>query len=361
MLVIAMCLGGTTVQAQTSTIVPTVSDLAQGWVFGYRDNTPVLMHHVGRTWTPIKVPQPPTLLSDVNNSDGLSNVAMIFSSRTTGFLAWKLPNRNMIRVLSTTNAGSSWNVHSFTVPKSVWDVSQVDLLNGRDAWIQLQGQGVTGSLPSWLYKTTNGGKSWSQNGNTGKLMRNADGATMYFASPTTGWWAFPNVLNTGVYLYQTRNGGNTWAKISLPDPLTKSISTSVLSLSGRGNIVTFLDDLEVTGLKTIPVLYTSDNGGATWKYHILARFSGTYISSFEGRYGWIVADGKLYYTKNQGASWTQVVSSQFANLARMNHVTGISMTSPKDGQLILSEKGMPNHTEIYTTFNAGRSWEPAIR
>jgi photosystem II stability/assembly factor-like uncharacterized protein len=116
------------------------------------------------------------------------------------------------RIYYTSNGGATWQLSYFprdcTDPewvKGEWNEPVTFFLN--DSKI-----GWASSLDGFLFKTTDGGKSWcSVEGPlepTGVPLGEADFGALYFDATTHGW-----LLGTDERLYETDDGGSSWSAL----------------------------------------------------------------------------------------------------------------------------------------------------
>ncbi|MDP4199016.1 MAG: T9SS type A sorting domain-containing protein [Bacteroidota bacterium] len=149
-----------------------------------------------------------------------------------------------------------------------------------------------------LYKSTNGGMTWSSA--IGQLPENT--ADLFFTSPFHGYAACnTNAWNgsQGGGIFETTNGGVSWQRIT---PSFMTYTSGVYSVH---------DTLYASN----PVLYFSSNGGSTWLQSIgtkvgpPAGFQGSVTGNFDevvispdGGHG---DDSGAIYTTNGGQTWAR--------------------------------------------------------
>lgn len=100
----------------------------------------------GRTWRAIREPFP--------TSYATSTVALGVRSRVAD-------RRSVLDVATTRDAGSSWRYRRSPCPNSVSQTGLVDLVTERLGWLVCLGQPGMGNQGKALYRTVDGGRTWS--------------------------------------------------------------------------------------------------------------------------------------------------------------------------------------------------------
>jgi photosystem II stability/assembly factor-like uncharacterized protein len=191
--------------------------------------------------------------------------AMRFATASRGWVAVVEPN-GAVEVLVTDNGGTTWR--SRLITPSGGPIF-LDATTSQTAWLLTRdGSSCSSSTCDGyeLFRTVDGGTSWSSLGNPKRFAQGCSTGFLVgplFASSKRGWLA----LNMGAGgaqgtggLLKTDDGGSTWTCASKP-PNTDLVSPAdslhvwVASVE-RGTEVT--------------TLYSSDDGGASWRAHSLA-------------------------------------------------------------------------------------------
>lgn len=151
----------------------------------------------------------------------------------------RFPNGNLIAVgdngtLLTSNGVSSWIIHeAFTT----FNLTAVQVV-GSDGVVTVDEAGR-------VYRSTNGGESWTAAGSTPPSLSPAE--DLHFTTLLDGW-VIGQGFSTGV-LYHTTDGGDSWTPV--PDFLGAYVAVDVVG--------TNIWAANVTGL-----YYRSSDGGNTW-------------------------------------------------------------------------------------------------
>lgn len=116
------------------------------------------------------------------------------------------------------NSLESWNTTNVDIPEDSY-VSSMFFITSEIGWISIQKDSedvldINGD-ESWIYNTTNGGKTWNKQLN-GKALQIGK---IIFTNENNGW-AIGNIrvrekgLRTEFYVLHTKNGGKNWENIS---------------------------------------------------------------------------------------------------------------------------------------------------
>ena len=154
------------------------------------------------------------------------------------------------------------------------------------------------------------------------------------------------------YIYFSSDGGATWAAQTSGD-LTIKDGHAVWFADENNGLAGFADDI---------LLKTSD-GGDTWELTDAVTGSGDDITSVAsaGEFWWAGTDGgELFYTHDQGDTWTQRTFSgsgvgEIADVAFANPLIGYAIhnTAAPVGEILVTINGGYSWKAITTPSNAG--------
>ncbi|MHA6529416.1 WD40/YVTN/BNR-like repeat-containing protein [Paenibacillus sp. BAC0078] len=174
-----------------------------------------------------------------------------------------------VQVLITNNQGKTWN--SYPVTKELTGTTKnIGFLTKNDGWMMLSKFYGMGREEHDIYKTKDGGKTWSEvKGNANEVYaRVLTGAG--FANDKIGFMGFRYETDFQPAVTWTQDGGKTWAKlhVKLPDNLL-NYSLTPLSPVFNGAKGQFPIQLSKDGASNVvgTAYLTSSNYGKTWKYH----------------------------------------------------------------------------------------------
>ena len=214
---------------------------------------------------------------------------------------------NANAILRTGNGGISWRMVSDLPARHPAPYlgnipsSSIAFVNVRDGFVI----GADGNL----YRTTDGGKTWTRDiipGFAGSF------ATVQFVNNHDGWLSDP----LGNRFWYTQNSGATWTPRRIPQgarPIAQSLTAAERAAPGQGKFG--LNPAVLTG--RVVWLSTQNyyqyevtaNGGRTWTMY---DFPQTWIPNANGQMsfvnaenGWLLTDyGTLYRTLDGGRVWT---------------------------------------------------------
>jgi len=325
----------------------------------------------------------------ISASRGLSQVHIVDANTVWG-LAYdgsaptppETTNPDPQEFTRTTNGGISWTAGSIDVGNSEFSINNLSPVSATTAWVSAliptDGKGV-------IYKTTDAGLSWNRQLATGFQATASFLNSVYFFDADNGI-AYGDPIGSGVgefEVYKTTNGGTTWTLVpaaSLPNPLNNeygynsaptAIGTTLWFTTNRGRIYRTSDmgttwsvfqapiadfgsaaengtiEFSTTSIGcllkavgTTYTFYTTTNGGTTWSAG--AAFTGTRrILTYIPETTTIVATSQsapvgTSVSTNNGASWTNVESAeQRGATAFLNATTawsaGFSTNGVEDG------------------------------
>jgi hypothetical protein len=196
-----------------------------------------------------------------------------------------------------------------------------------------------------ILTSTNSGATWTQttarNGNWISIAPSADGMKLLTASFYSA--SYPGGI------YTSTNGGDSWVSNNLP---SESWNTVASSADGCKLVAVAAF---TTNQSYIGAIYTSTNSGSDWTSNsmhgirVISSADGNKLFLFSAPYNW--------RSTNAGASWTKLDS---APLDGGSATTSQDMACSADGNklvlgLITDTNNNPG--QIYTSTNAGDSWQ----
>ena len=326
---------------------------------GWASTTTHLILHTtngGRNWQDVTPPYP------------IGNIVEFAPAFTflNGATAWvaifekQQPNGTIPNVVfRTSDGGNTW--HEAILSGSRLGITQMQFVNALDGWALTGfGGGAAGSQAIDLFRTTDGGRTWSVVTRTGsqpgQIPFSGHKSGMGWASATIGWvtgciCAAANII----LLYRTRDAGVSWQPQSLPLPASQAVITTqppVFFSATQGVLpVTFSSG---TGFRF--VIYATHNGGVTWTMGSSTQLSLTNTwDVLTMQRGWGVgANGAtLNRTSDGGKHWTLITPR-----ANFRDISQLDFVSAREGWAI-STPPYPAAPVLLRTGDGGKTWERA--
>lgn len=266
---------------------------------------------------------------DSNSAEGLSVV-----SDTVAYAVSGVNGTGFAEMIKTTD-GTNWT-----------DVdSNFAFIGGGEGFLAAEfldtSTGWAGGWQGRMYKTTNGGTSWSQVHNEGSYIEGID-----FVDSNTGWF----VSRFGVVRKST-DGGSNWSTqtcdgvCSTSDPLRdiQMWNANTGYFAGNYGQVRYTTNGGTTWAAVTSTAFMNDTNNNWWSVWVVST-STAYVA------GWMSAalNGSIVKTTNSGASWTLSLDLG----AGTNAFRDVScLDSAGEKCWALTSAG-----QVYKTTNGGSSW-----
>ncbi|HEY9180721.1 MAG TPA: hypothetical protein VIO32_08365, partial [Candidatus Baltobacteraceae bacterium] len=248
-------------------------------------------HNAGRTWTPIFDSQPIASIGAIAMAPSDPNVIYVGSGEADMRSAIQQGDG----MYKSVDAGKTWSHIGLTDTRQIGKVI-VDPKDANIVYVAALGHQYGPNAQRGVFKSVDGGKSWSKvlykDQNTGAIDIAMDptNPNALFASlwqtRRPPWNVYPPSNGPGSGLYKSTDGGKTWSHITgngFPGGVLGHIGIAI-SPANHNRIYTIVD----TNQDKTGGIYRSDDGGATWTH-----------TSGDGRiwkrgwyFGQIVADPK---------------------------------------------------------------------
>jgi len=266
-----------------------------------------------------------------------------------------------ILLSATHDRGMHWQQWTVHLPqladRAVFNpvVNQVDFVNARIGWMvfgPLTGpDGGMGASGMELWRTTNGGHSWTR---VYQTAHGINGSAVTFNSATNGWMVFQannvNIPVGGVNtLERTTNGGRTWTAASVNLISGLNLTGVLPAFDGAHGIL-------LTTMGLFAILRT-DNGGQHWSdlsttpIIVPSFWTGQMIGD---QVVWILTPTKLWRSTTGGRLWTVQSTAAFLHPGKKGNDT-------KRLDFITAEIGWMwdstlTSSRVWKTTDGGRSW-----
>jgi photosystem II stability/assembly factor-like uncharacterized protein len=283
---------------------------------------------------------------------------------------WAVDGTN--RILHTTTGVAHWQ----DVTPAVINSKQYLSIGGGDFFDALTARLVVGSfstsVPTLVYSTHNGGKSWQRT----QLPPGPPLGGFFFLNAKVGWLILDSGAAAGqmaLEILRTSDGGTSWKLISIS---SDKAGPSALPYIGDKTGFSFVN--ETTGWATgythqdkFTWLYVTHDGGATWRHQDLplpaqasqvTTMPPRFFSATDGLLPVFISSRAsetmtLYATHDGGASWhptSPVPDSPWAfALTNMQHAWIVSDSGDARSYQYI-------HSTIYSTSDGGWHWAQHI-
>jgi photosystem II stability/assembly factor-like uncharacterized protein len=266
---------------------------------------------------------------------------------------------SIVTIWRTVDAGRSWqNVHlpAFSVPSA--HVAGFYFLDAQRGWMSVSLQSGMQHNPGALFKTADGGATWT-------TLSLPYAGQVSFLNATTGWLIGSRVPTTGIYeLSITHDGGQTWQSVNLPVPAPAGYQPLSVSI-GAPMLFTTDDGAIPVGYGTMVQMDLTRDGGATWtagpSFTLPSGADTTRLATASaGRAGYVSAAGKLFRTQDAGQTWTQVQAANFDGASMLRFVSPTTGWAYAFGGTCVGAKGSQTCVRTWSlqrTTDAGATWK----
>lgn len=278
-----------------------------------------------------------------NPVQSTANVGKVqFVSATEGWIS--ISNGFM---LHTVNAGSTWTELANPYPSDVvFSMSDpglnVSFINASRGWIIKSFGSQSNPQGAVIYKTYNGGYSWSRD----VLSTTAGDAAIQvqFIDATHGWALIYNMTSGTPTFLKTTDGGATW------------------NATNGGGIFYYLDANTGWAYSAGPSLappytiYKTTNGGTSWTPQYTDNTTGelTAMQFTDLNHGWVIGkNGKVFNTSNGGTTWNVVTNT---GLTTNHNSKSLFFLNSNVGWIGSKLNGSTDNAIILKTTDGGLNW-----
>lgn len=255
-------------------------------------------------------------------------------------------------IYRTSDGGEVWSCGD-SFPVKFGDGGASLSFYGQTGWLEIGSAGLNGPLPAELFATTNGGLDWEPlSTSTGA----ADGSfpgngPVELASPSVGYTA--PIRSSG--LYKTTNGGRSWTQIELGVRQAQVMGLPIFS--GRDGL------MWVSATSSTLMFLRSSNSGITWKSIPTKIPLGATVDAISGRVVVAVTQqGDIYSSSTGGSAWDlRSANATLSDLLRTHFVASVDFLSLKEGWLTLAPRASATNVILLHTEDGGSDWEVVDR
>lgn len=335
----------------------------------------------GVTWTPVFEDHVTTSIGDLalapSNQDILwvgTGEANIFRSSHAGAGLWK-----------TEDGGETWRhmglTETQTISRIIVHPTDPDIV-----WVAASGHEWTDNPERGVYKTTDGGESWSKvlyidemTGAIDLVIHPDDPTTLYAAT----WqrvrekWNDPrnDEEHTGSGVYKSTDGGESWTAINdgLPEPRYRGRIGIDISRSHPETLYAFVDNYEIAreadedegtdaygrprgGVIRGATIFRTDDGGDSW--HQVSE-QDEYMENLSATYGWVFGqmrvdpnDPETIYVMGLALNVSNDGGKTFRRLSGMHGDHHGLWIDPANSRYLVNT----NDGGAYVSYDAGENW-----
>ena len=175
--------------------------------------------------------------------------------------------RGAVRVLTSEDKGETWETSEVVARSEGVSQMYIGFNTPSDGWLVVCQFHGMGSESHYLYRTSDGGVTWTQIGNTNDLYaRMLTGAG--FATGNIGFMCYRFETDFSPAVCRTTDGGLSWEKVAVdvPEEFGAYYSETALSpvFSGADGVLPV--ELKNNGGDTVTIFFTTGDYGDTWTY-----------------------------------------------------------------------------------------------
>jgi photosystem II stability/assembly factor-like uncharacterized protein len=341
----------------------------------------------GATWQSLFDDMPSTSIGDIAVAPSNPDIVWVGTGEANLFRA-SMPG---VGVYKSTDAGRTFTHMGLTDTQTIGRII-VHPTNPETVFVAASGHGWTDNDMRGVFKTTDGGKSWTRvlyksprTGAVDLVMDPANPDVLYAAM----WqrirrkWSDPRV-EPGYHeggIFKTTDGGATWTEASagLPAPEHRGRIGIDISQSNPRVLYALVDNYEPgrparegerdayrrpvseARIKAAEI-YRTDDAGATWRK--VSASDDTMISRHSGTYGWVFGqirvdprDENTIYSLGINLYVSRDAGKTMTAIARQVHVDHHGLwLDPKNPQVIYSA----NDGGFYQSADGGQTWKFAV-
>lgn len=254
-----------------------------------------------------------------------------------------------LNLTKTSNGGTSWSVAPVEIDNPEWTIDNLSAVNMDTAWIACTDLIATSNVKGGIYKTIDGGISWTRQLVDAFADPSSFLNTVQFVNETTGI-AMGDPLGSDLEMYRTTDGGDNWSTV--PGNVLPDVISGEYGLNG-GNVRI---DNSIWFVTNKGKIYHTADAGLTWtkKNTPIVSFSqgaplavlGGEIFFKDANVGCLInrtgsgatATYKIHTTTNAGTTWTAGVTCLYTNIAYVPG-TNIMVGTKSNGSAYSTDNG----------------------
>lgn len=268
-----------------------------------------------------------------------------------------LPVRTYAR---TIDGGTTWTGGAINIPANL-NVANITAIDGNTAWIAAFATGSGSIAQQGIYKTTDGGATWTRQATATFSTNDSFPNVVHFFDANNGVCmgdATPHAVNARLEVYTTTNGGTTWVRNNnAPQVQNLQEYGLVNSYFALGNTIWHggvSDDGTGPTSGTGARLFKSTDRGLTWTAHDTdLAYSVSNIAFTNANNGLLGSGFELNSTTNGGVTNSSAAYTGTYRAAGLDAVPGLTGAYISVG---VPQGGTSANNGSSISFDNGQTW-----
>ncbi len=341
----------------------------------------------GTTWTPIFEDEVTASIGDLALAPSNQDIVWVGTGEANIFRSSHIGNG----IYKSTDAGGTWTHMGLTETGTIARIV-VHPTNPDVVWVAASGQEYRDNPERGVYKTTDGGRTWTNvlyvdemTGAIDLVIHPDDPNTLYAATWQRRRAKFNDPRNepaftmsddyfTGSGVWKSTDGGESWSQINngLPEARYRGRIGLDIARSQPETVYAFVDNYEIArdapegatdaygrprgGVIRGATVFRSDNGGASWRQ---TSQNNQYMEGLGGTYGWVFGqmrvdpnDPDKIYVMGLGLNVSEDSGNSFGRLTGMHGDHHGLYIDPNNSDYLVNS----NDGGAYVSYDDGENW-----